>query len=211
MSLFPYRYAAAQDAAKTGMPLMRALVLQNQNDEQARTIKDEYMLGPDFLVAPVVDAGTQRAVYLPKGEWVDYWSGAAASGGKTVVVDAPIDKLPLYVRDGAVIAKIPEDVMTLVLQSESGNKHVKTLDDRRVYEVYVGGDNAVTDFEGRALKRSGSSLTITGDTAARVTVRWRFGAVKSVTVNGAAVNVQTGASGAFVEFEHAKSSEVKWQ
>ena len=121
MSLFPYRYAAAQEAAKTGMPIMRALVLTYQDDEQARMAKDEYMLGPDFLVAPVVDEGTQKAVYLPKGEWVDYWTGVPVSGGKSVVVDAPVDALPLWVRAGAVIAKIPEDVMTLVPQSESGN------------------------------------------------------------------------------------------
>ena len=55
MSLFPYRYAAAQEAAKTGMPMMRALVLTNQNDNQARLAKNEYMFGPDLLVAPVVD------------------------------------------------------------------------------------------------------------------------------------------------------------
>ena len=54
MSLFPYRYAAAQESAKTGMPIMRALVLEYQNDEQARVAKDEYMFGPDLLVAPVV-------------------------------------------------------------------------------------------------------------------------------------------------------------
>jgi hypothetical protein len=49
MSLFPYRYAAAQEASKTGMPMMRTLVLLHQNDDGARTAKDEYMFGPDFL------------------------------------------------------------------------------------------------------------------------------------------------------------------
>ena len=120
---------------------MRALVLTNQDDEQARVVKDEYMLGPDFLVAPVVDAGTRRVVYLPKGDWVDYWTGVAVSGGKTVVVDAAMDALPLWVRAGAVIAKIPEDVMTLVPQSESGNSAVKAMDDRRVYEICGTGDS----------------------------------------------------------------------
>ena len=57
MSLFPYRYAAAQEAAKTGMPLMRALVLENKDDARARTTKDEYLFGSDFLVAPVIDEG----------------------------------------------------------------------------------------------------------------------------------------------------------
>lgn len=77
MSLFPYRYGAAMEAAKTGMPLMRALPLVYQNDAAAREARDEYMFGPDFLVAPVVDENTRRVVYLPAGSWVDYWTGAA--------------------------------------------------------------------------------------------------------------------------------------
>jgi alpha-D-xyloside xylohydrolase len=211
MSLFPYRYAAAQDAAKTGMPIMRALALTNQNDSRARELKDEYMMGPDFLVAPVVDENTRRVMYLPQGEWVDYWTGTQTSGGRTVVVDAAIDMLPLYVRAGAVIPKIPEDVMTLVPQRESGNSAVKSLDDRRVYEVYGSGDAAITDFEGRKVVRGANSLKITGDSAAHMIVRWRFGSVRSVMVNGAAAKVQLGEDGAFVEFDHMKESTVSWQ
>jgi alpha-D-xyloside xylohydrolase len=211
MSLFPYRYAAAQEAAKTGMPIMRALVLTNQDDEQARAVKDEYMLGPDFLVAPVVDASTRRAVYLPKGDWVDYWTGTSVSGGKSVVVDAAMDALPLWVKAGAVIAKIPEDVMTLVPESESGNSVVKAMDNRRVFEIYGAGDSMRTDFEGRVVERKGSSLRISGDPSAHVVVRWRFGGVKSVTVNGAAVKLGNADGGAFVQFDHSKESLVKWE
>jgi alpha-D-xyloside xylohydrolase len=214
MSLFPYRYAAAQEAAKTGMPIMRALVLQFQNDKRARTTKDEYMFGPDFLVAPVLDENTRRVVYLPEGDWVDYWTGARFGGGKAMVVDAPADVLPLYVRAGAVIPKIPEDVMTLVPQSESGNSKVKSMDDRRVYEVIGGSgsaDTTITDFEKRVAVRGANSLKITGDSGAHVIVRWRFDRVKDATVNGAAVKVQTDLAGEFVEFDHLKESVVAWQ
>ena len=214
MSLFPYRYAAAQEAARTGMPIMRALVLQFQNDKRARTTKDEYMFGPDFLVAPMLDENTRRVVYLPEGDWVDYWTGARFSGGKTMLVDAAADVLPLYVRAGAVIPKIPEDVMTLVPQSESGNSKVKSLDDRRVYEVIGGGgsaDTTIADFEKRVVVRGANSLKITGDSAAHMIVRWRFDGVKSATVDGAAVKVQTDAGGEFVEFDHLKESVVTWQ
>jgi alpha-D-xyloside xylohydrolase len=214
MSLFPYRYAAAQEAAKTGMPLMRSLVLGNQDDRRAREAKDEYMLGPDLLVAPVLDEGTTRPVYLPVGEWVDYWAGAQVSGGKTVVVEAAVDSLPLWVRAGAVIAKIPEDVMTLVPQSESGNTQVRSMDDRRVYEIYGGGESAEskrTDFEGRVVTRTGNRLVISGDSAAHVVVRWRFAKVRSVTVGGAEMKVQTGEGGSYVEFDHLKESVVSWQ
>jgi alpha-D-xyloside xylohydrolase len=218
MSLFPYRYAAAQEAAQTGMPPMRALVLNYQDDAQARAIKDEYLFGPDFLVAPVIDAGTQRAVYLPAGDWVDYWTGTPATGGKVVVADAPVDTIPVWVRAGAVIPKIPEDVMTLVPQSESGNSTVKSLDDRRVYEVIGSGpgnaaakETRLTDFEGRSVVRSGRTLKISGNSAAHVIVRWRFGALSGATVNGAPIAVQPTPDGPTIEFDHAAESLVAWQ
>ena len=218
MSLFPYRYAAAQEAAQTGMPLMRALVLNYQSDPQARAVRDEYLFGGDFLVAPVIDAGTERAAYLPAGDWVNYWTGSPVAGGQVVVADAPEDVIPVWVRAGAVIPKIPEDVMTLVPQSESGNTTVKSLDDRRVYEL-IGlgpGDAAskeirLTDFEGRVVVRSGRSLKITGNSAAHVIVRWRFGTVASATVNGAPVAVEPGPDGPTIEFDHATESLVAWQ
>jgi alpha-D-xyloside xylohydrolase len=212
MSLFPYRYAAAQEAAKTGMPLMRALVLNWQGDARARTAKDEYLFGPDFLVAPVIDEGTQRPVYLPPGAWVNYWTGAQDAGGKMIVADAAPDVLPLWVRAGAVLPKIPEDVMTLVPEKESGNTTVKSLDDRRVYEVIAGnepGETKITDFEGRAVTRSGNSLKISG-AAARVIVRWRFSNITNATVNGSAVTVQAGANGPYAEFDHTAESVVAW-
>jgi alpha-D-xyloside xylohydrolase len=214
MSLFPYRYAAAQEAARTGMPMMRALALLYQDDAQARAAKDEYLFGPDLLVAPVVDEGTQRTVYLPAGEWIDYWTGAQVAGGKVVVANAPVDTIPVWARAGAVLPKIPEDVMTLVPPSESGNTAVKSLDNRRVYELIGGtraGENSLTDFEGRVLLRGSNSLKISGGPAAHVTVRWRFGAVANVKVNGVAVKMQTGTGGPSVEFDYAAESVVEWQ
>ena len=213
MSLFPYRYAAVQEASKTGMPLMRALALIYQNDEHARRTKDEYLFGPDLLVAPVVDESTHRVVYVPEGEWVDYWTGTHITGGKTIVVDAAIDQIPVYARAGAVIPKIPEDVMTLVPPSESGNTTVKSMDNRRVYELIDGsGSVTITDFEGRKLERGASSLKITGDKAAHVLVRWRSTHPHIVTVNGTAAKLSTGGDGeSFVEFDYAKESVVAWQ
>ena len=218
MSLFPYRYAAAQEAARDGMPLMRALVLTNQNDQRAREAKDEYRFGPDFLVAPVTDAGVARTVYLPKGDWVNYWTGMQATGGSTLNVDVPVDAIPVYVRAGAVIAKLPEDVMTLVPTAESGATDVKSMDDRRVYEIispFTAEEAAAqVDFEGRTLTRSANSLTIVdgekSPAPTRVTVRWRFGKLHAVTVDGASVELQGGKDGPYVEFSHTGTSLVEW-
>jgi alpha-D-xyloside xylohydrolase len=112
-----------------------------------------------------------------------------------------------------VIAKIPEDVMTLVPEKESENTEVKTLDDRRVVELIGGsaGETRITDFEGRVVVRTAKSLKISGGPAARVTVRWRFGAVTSAKVNGIAVQVQAGADGPSVQFDYAAESVVEWE
>jgi alpha-D-xyloside xylohydrolase len=214
MSLFPYRYAAAQEAAKTGMPIMRALVLEYQNDQRAREAKDEYLFGPDLLAAPVIDENTSRAVYLPGGQWIDYWSGKHLSGGTELVADAPLDVLPLYARAGAILPKIPEDVMTLVPPTESGNATIKSLDDRRVYELLPAANDSqsvtITDFEGRTLARSAHSLEINGKSA-RLTVRWRFDPVNSVTLGGTPLELRTDAGGRYVEFDHTARSTLNWK
>ena len=213
MSLFPYRYAAAQEAAKTGMPLMRALALLFQNDMRARASRDEYMFGPDLLVAPITDENTRRPVYLPEGQWVDYWTGTLVSGGKTIVVDAPLDVLPLFVRAGAMLPKIPEDIMTLVPEKESGNTSLKSLDERRVYEVFGGegsAEGAIRDFEGRTVTRSGHSLKVAGDPA-HVIVRLRFTKVVRASVDGRPAKVQMAGDGAVIEFDHIRESTVSWQ
>ena len=215
MSLFPYRYAAAQAAVATGIPPMRALVLDYQDDLRVRSIKDEYLFGPDLLVAPVIDQNTSRAVYLPAGDWINLFTGEAFTGPQTVVAQAAPDTIPVYARKGTILPKIPEDVMTLVPQSESGNTQVKSLDDRRVYEIVgpaAATATSITDFEGRTVLRSENTLQITGDSAAHIILRWRFSTPHSVTVNGNAVAVRKDASGLpAVEFDHSSSSAIAWQ
>ncbi len=162
-------------------------------------------------MAPVIDENTSRAVYLPQGSWIDYWTGKALDGGQVVLADAPLGVLPLYARAGAIVPKIPEDVMTLVPARESGNTTVHSLDDRRVYELMPGAEAAaITDFEGRKVTRSAGSLTIEGSPA-KVTVRWRFGQANNVRVNGQTVNVNWDADGPSASFDHTGTTTVTWE
>jgi alpha-D-xyloside xylohydrolase len=219
MSLFPYRYAAAQHAARTGIPLIRALVLDYQDDLRARSIKDEYLFGPDLLVAPVIDENTSRVVYLPAGEWMNLFSGDAITGPATVIAKASPNEIPVYARRGTILPKIPEDVMTLVPQSESGNKTVKTLDDRRIYEIVgpaAASATSILDFEGRSVLRSDNTLQISGPDAgpavAHVIIRWRFTTPHSATVNGAAVPIRNDANGIpTIEFDYTANTTIAWQ
>ena len=214
MSLFPYRYAAAQESARMGMPLMRALVFFHPLDPAARRAGDEYYFGPDFLVAPVLTAGTQRSVHLPEGEWLDYWSGAPYSGPTDIVVNAPLDRIPLFVKAGTVLPRIPEDVMTLVPWTGAGAPPVPTLDDRRIYEIYPGPVRSLQDFEGRRLDLTAgggrTTLRLTG-APARVTVVWRFQHPTHATLNGRSVALQSEGTSASVTFAHSTDSQlVSW-
>jgi alpha-D-xyloside xylohydrolase len=101
--LRPYLRQQMRTAAGTGLAPMRALFLEFPDDPHAWTVADEYLLGPDLLVAPVVEAGaTSRAVYLPAGAtWTDAWTGKSFAGGATYECPAPLEQIPLFLRDGA--------------------------------------------------------------------------------------------------------------
>ncbi|HXS76416.1 MAG TPA: glycoside hydrolase family 31 protein [Terracidiphilus sp.] len=103
--LLPYTYSLAYSTYKTGAPFMRALFMDFPNDPNVADIPDEYMFGPAFLVAPVVEQGaTTRKVYLPAGsDWYNYWTNERLKGGQTITANAPIDTLPLFVRAGSII------------------------------------------------------------------------------------------------------------
>jgi alpha-D-xyloside xylohydrolase len=104
-TLIPYIYSLGKQTYDTGAPFMRALFMDFPNDPQVATIGDEYMFGPAFLVAPVTEQGRQsRSVYLPSGsDWYNFWTNEKIKGGQTVIVNAPIDTIPLFVRAGSIV------------------------------------------------------------------------------------------------------------
>jgi len=103
--LMPYIYSLAYRTYQTGAPFMRALFMDFPNDPNVVDIRDEYMFGPAFLVAPVTEQGAvSRGVYLPAGsDWYNYWTNERLKGGQTIVAAAPIDTIPLFVRAGSIV------------------------------------------------------------------------------------------------------------
>jgi len=103
--LMPYIYSLGYHTWETGAPFMRALPLDFPDDANVADLRDEYMFGPAFLVAPVTDQGaTSRKVYLPAGaDWYNYWTGERLKGGQTVEAAAPIDTIPVFVRAGSIV------------------------------------------------------------------------------------------------------------
>lgn len=103
-NLIPYLERAAEQAATDGRPIVRHLGLVFPDDPAAWRVDDQYMLGDDLLVAPVMRAGARsRKVYLPEGEWVDFWTRTVVKGPGVVKRLAPLDVIPVYARAGAVI------------------------------------------------------------------------------------------------------------
>jgi alpha-D-xyloside xylohydrolase len=106
--LVPYVRAAAATASRTGLPIMRPLCLTDQSDPRGWAITDAYGYGPSLWVAPVLDDGArEREVALPAGDWIETWSHRHVRGGSEVVVDAPLERIPVWVRSGSVIVTYP--------------------------------------------------------------------------------------------------------
>ena len=103
--LRPYLAEQMRTAARTGLPPMRPLLLEFPDDGAAWEVEDQFMLGPDLLVAPVLEAGaTAREVYLPRGEtWHDAWDGASHPGGGRIRAEAPISRIPVFRRAASTV------------------------------------------------------------------------------------------------------------
>lgn len=107
--LLPYLYTLFADNEQSGVPPLRPLWFAYPGDVRASLVDDQYLAGGDLLVAPVVHEGqTRREVYFPKGDaWIDWWDGTRHAGGTVAQVAAPLDRLPLFVRAGAVVPVAP--------------------------------------------------------------------------------------------------------
>lgn len=96
-----YLRNAMRQAHEDGQPVMRTLFYNQPDDETAWEIDDEFFLGDDVLVCPVLERGAvSRRVYLPRGRWRGLWDHQIYEGGRWMQADAPIDVIPVYIRDG---------------------------------------------------------------------------------------------------------------
>lgn len=110
-ALIPYIVAQSEKAVRTGYPLLRALIFHHPDDRLCWHLDDEYYFGDDFLVAPVMNSENRRDVYLPEGEWVNFFTGERMDGGRWLKsVEVPLEEMPVYVRKGAEIPVYTEEV-----------------------------------------------------------------------------------------------------
>lgn len=141
--LLPYLYTAAWQAASTGAPIARPLSFAYPEDRSTYSLDNEYLWGDSFLVAPVLEPGvTRRPVYLPAGEWLDFWSGHRHAGGQTIEVAAPLDRLPLFVKAGSTIPLWP--VQQYVSE--------QTIDNLTLQVYWTAGEHISLHYEDDGLR-----------------------------------------------------------
>ncbi|HEX3358740.1 MAG TPA: TIM-barrel domain-containing protein [Tepidisphaeraceae bacterium] len=135
--LLPYNYTLIRQACDTGLPPMRALWLHYPDDEIAMKLGDEYLWGRDLLVAPVVEKGEQsRHLYLPAGQWYDWWTGEKLSGARWIDRTVDLATIPLYVRAGGIIPIDPVRQFT-----------AQIVDEPTVIRVYPGANGVFTLYD----------------------------------------------------------------
>jgi alpha-glucosidase len=106
--LLPYIYTSMEETARTGLPLMRPMFLEFPADPDFVTTGDEYMFGPSLLVSPQISEMIDpQHVALPRGEWFDYWTGRKVPSQSSLTIQPKLDKLPVFVRAGAIIPQQP--------------------------------------------------------------------------------------------------------
>ena len=103
MRLIPYLHAAFVEYHRRGLPPFRALAMDYPGDPAALPIDDQYMMGPSILIAPAFAGEPSRGVYLPEGDWYDFWSGKRYSGKQRIEVRPPLDQIPMFVKSGTIL------------------------------------------------------------------------------------------------------------
>ena len=172
--LLPYIYTCARAAYDVGLPLMRPMWLAFGPEDWSSVAEDQYLLGDSLLVAPVyTKASVSRQVALPEGVWHGLLDGRSYAGDRPVVVDAPLESMPVFVRAGGIIPM--GDVRQYV--EEPGHADKNGFDNVELH-IYTGADGAFTLYED-----DGISLAYERDRCTRTMITWSD-AARKLTVSG---------------------------
>ena len=145
--LMPYVYAQAKDCSERGLPMVRALLVEFPDDPGAWLVEDEYMFGSQILVAPLLESGNSRTVYLPRGKWIDYQSGQVYDGGYQTI---KVGEIPcvILVRDGSLIPHAPLAQRTDQIQWDKVElKAYKAAATKCTGLLFKPGDTAIQKIE----------------------------------------------------------------
>ncbi|UNY97431.1 DUF4968 domain-containing protein [Zhouia spongiae] len=155
--LLPYLYTAFWNYVEKGTPLVKSLVMFDQEDMHTHYRTDEFIFGEHILACPVLEPNAKgRRMYVPRGKWYDFWTDEIVKGGKEMWVDADIDSMPIFVKEGAVIPKYPvqqyvgeKDIeeVTLDIYYKKGKENSQFFDDAHDGYDYTKGRFSLRTFK----------------------------------------------------------------
>ena len=160
--LMPYIYSLAHQVTASGAPIMRAMVVDFPDDPVAIAQEFQFMFGPALLVAPVVEAGArQRKVYLPEGDWYDFWTDQKFNGKQWLDVPAPLGRIPLFVRAGSLVPMGP--IMQYADEKPLNNVEVHVYPGPQTCFDLYEDDGATYAYEDGAFALTRISIGDSGD------------------------------------------------
>jgi len=134
--LLPYLYTAFWNYINNGTPILKSLVLYDQEDPATHYRSDEFVFGEKILVCPIIEPNAKgRRMFIPRGKWYNFWTNEVVDGGKEMWVDAEIDSMPIFIKEGAIIPKYP-------VQQYVGEKEI----DKVTLDVYYKKGKEVSKF-----------------------------------------------------------------
>lgn len=191
------------------------MALAFQDDGEARKNIYQFMFGNDFLVAPIYLQGNYRSVYLPEGEWIDYWSGENFIGKKYIEVNAQLEKIPLYVRSGSIIPLIRDDVQTLVHKNSKMADSIISLDERRILQIWSGTNGSLKTWDGinAEVFKDGNSigLNFSSEIQRPLSVEIMFRKLDDLKIDNAEIFYDENNKKTVITFQNFKGEEtLKW-
>ena len=195
------------------MPIIRPLVLLNQTDQNTFTLRHTYHFGNEFLVAPMIAPNANaRQVYLPAGNWIDFWNNTTHPGGQNFNwTNTNQSQFPLFVREGAIVPMLLNEADSLNDANYINNGAIKTRDNGLLFLIYPGGHSGFTVYDGTnvqcAAGAGGTRITL-ASTARAIELQVLGGTPAAVERDGAALPQFTSAA-AFDAAERAGAQTRK--
>jgi alpha-glucosidase len=155
--LLPYLYTAFWKYINDGTPILKSLVLYDQEDTATHYRSDEFVYGEQILICPILEQNAKgRRMYIPRGKWYNFWTNEVVLGGKEMWVDADLDSMPIFIKEGAVLPKYPVqqyvgekkfDEITLDVYYKKGKESSQLYDDAHDGYDYKKGRFSLRTFK----------------------------------------------------------------
>ncbi|WP_111707522.1 glycoside hydrolase family 31 protein [Lutibacter citreus] len=203
--LLPYLYTSFWRYTNEGIPILKSLVLFDQKDPHTHNRNDEFIFGEKILICPIIEPNSKgRRMYIPHGKWYNFWDNSTVFGGEEVWVDADLDSMPIFVKEGAIIPKYPIqqyvgekeiDELVLDLYFKEGKETSEVYEDAHDGFDYKKGRYSLRNFtqvgkeDSLTIQQFKSGKYITGYNNIKINIHGLPFKIKSIEVDNEKIDI----------------------